>query len=268
MGKALKTFLVLTLFAASAHAQGILPQVMQNPSQWKVNQHVTGFCNESSPAAPGTKTCTASGLSAVPAGHLLIVPISGWLTTVTGPQPGKPTMNSPTSVGGSETWVRCPAGAQSYWYWISAAYNWTDCWYVLSASGGETSVTSSITTSLYTTGEADQDIDVFDVSVAGGKVSLDASNGTGTSAGCGGTTTCSTPSVTVTSADFILTWISNPDSTMSSIGGSYTLYDVENVHVEGAFAGASGLMSGASVSWTFAGNSTNCALSTLAFKSQ
>lgn len=271
MGKALKTLLLLVLFATSAHGQGILPQIMTGIPSWTLNQSPSNLTCSSGLAGPGTFTCTVN-TSAIPAKHTVIVAVAIWLLKASGSNPPQPTHNALTSAGGSETWTRCPSGAQVAQNKATGMWAVLDCDYVLSASGGETSITTSWTTSTYTTGYFNVDVQVVDISASVGSVSLDTQ---GKNADCGnGVTTCAGPALTLTGpSDYILQWAFNIDTAFASISGAaytnpYNAESAEN-NVQGGFAGALNQSSAPAQTWTFSGGATsNAAASAIAFKAK
>jgi len=167
---------------------------------WTVVQHPTKF--NCSSTGGGTLGCTVT-VTSVTAGNLLIILSATFSGAVSG---GTPSFSSAGGNGSdnSSVFTHCPSTLAKINY---SAGNWeaTDCSYVLSAIGGDTSMT--FTWVYPVSGGTNQaiDVDFFEIHRSTGSATLDTSNIA--TATC---SSCSAPNLTLSgTSDFIAQWNAN-----------------------------------------------------------
>ena len=234
MYKVVVLTVALLLSALATQAQLISPMHNKGASAgvtWTVVQHPSCTTATTS-GSSGNRSCTVTNTQNTTAGNLLILLSSAFGNF------GQPTQ---VSASGDGTWTHCPnsSAAENY-----SSTNWmaSDCYYILSATGGAASETFTWNYS----GGNHQAIDV-EVHRSTGTAVYDTGN-TATNASC---SSCVAPTLTLSgSSDYIVQWIAFA-STVRSISGPYSNpLDLENANVEGGFAGALNQSSGAGPTWT------------------
>lgn len=185
----------------------------------------------------GGGTCTAGGttcavtVASVGANHLLVafmlyVSTSGSALTV-----------SVASAG--ETWTHCSSCA---FLATGGSGNGTDAAYVLTAAGGETTVTctiSSATNSYLSCG-------VFEYAWSGSTRTFDVSNG-GLDATC---TSCTGQVLTLTGTSDVVMQFAVPEQTISAITGGAGYTNPQQFYGGNGIAGAINTTNGAAPTWT------------------
>ena len=219
---------------------------------WTLIQGVLASCPVSS--GTGTKTCAVTVASTTP-GNLLI-----FLDAFEIGNTGANTYSSSAPTG-EGTWTHC-TGCENYYH--GAGTNWfaTEAWYILSATGGSTSLTFNlVNASSCCVGY--QDAVVIEVHRSTGTAVVDTQ---AIIAGVLSSTACNGPTLTLTGTnDYIVQWAAMGE-TPSALASPFTapsLLDASNV--EGVFGGAINQTSGAAVTFvqTPAGA---CTMAALAFK--
>lgn len=202
----------------------------QPAATWTIIQH------------PGNYTCTGTNTTTVnctvktaatTAGNLLILMSSIYSKGSSGPVV--------SSASGGGTWTHCPNGAASVSY-SSGSWNAVDCGYILSASGGATSVTLSWTGSFTA---ANVDLELVEVHRSTGTATYDNGNLAET-ASCA---SCSAPALSLTgSSDFIMQFGSFA-AVPTAISGGYSA-DFDQSNVQGGWAAIWNVSSYAAPVWT------------------
>jgi hypothetical protein len=249
-----RTLIVLTMLLSCA-----IPAFSQS---WTLVQHPNKFtCTASS---PGDSACSVTVTSTV-AGHLLVLLSSSFEGTTSGS-----TVQTFTSASGDGAWTHCPAGARTSGSPGSTAFEATDCAYILSATGGATSVTFTWNFKS-STDAANIDVEFLEFSVTGGGTKAIDTQGTTNSSNCFGSggSACIGPALTLAGInELVLQWIANANGVTSISGGAYTNpFDNDATNVFGAFAGALNQSAATAQTWVTAGSSGGyTAMSAIAFK--
>lgn len=175
--------LFLTLPAFPQMLQGIVGGTKPAAGgEWTLVQHVNkANCG-------GQQNCTAT-VSSTGAGHLLVAIASAYQTT---------SAITFSAISGDSTWTHCPAGYLDHNYSGSTRVA-TDCAYILSATGGATSIqwTWSASASNYFS------LEVMEFAWSGSSISYDTGN-VGTDTTC---TSCNGQALTLTGAkDVVIQW--------------------------------------------------------------
>lgn len=150
-----------------------------------------------------------------------------------------------SSMTGEGTWTHCSGGHVATLNAGSTTFYQVDCAYILSATGGTTSLTWT-----WSASAGKSTIEIIEVSRTSGSWALDV-NGILGDASC---TTCASPTLTLSgSNDYIFQYSGLTASTLSAISGSYTSpadFITSGLNGYAGFAGWNGGTSGASVNWT------------------
>lgn len=167
---------------------------------------------------------------------------------------------SVTDNGTAETWTRCPQSAINDSQNSNGTIHALDCFYVLSAAGGATSVTANWTLSGLGASSIKVDVEVIEYHPSLTPIFYDSGNAFLQPNNCN---PCSGPAgINTGTADVITQAIHNPTggSSISSISGSYSNpFDNDNAN-NALFAGFAGAINSASYSqpsWTLASSSLN-----------
>jgi hypothetical protein len=207
---------------------------------WSLIQHPHNFTGGASAVSVTT--------SAVGSGNLLIVL---WAAFSTG-----------TSVSGNavsatgETFTECPTHWFQAYNYTGANYESTDCFYVLSATGGETSVT--FTPTWIGASSQSQDVEVIEYKRSTGTATYDTGN-VSTNNAC---TSCAAPALSGFSGSNaeVCVQFGGANQVISAISGSYTNPgDFDATNVTGGFAGNLSVSSYSAPSWTLS-STTNTGL--------
>ena len=146
---------------------------------------------------------------------------------------GLTTGNPATTGSGGGTWVH-PTGCSAF-----ASPGSVDFLYLLSVTGGTTSVTINVTTS-----NAFYGVAIWEVSRGTGTAAYDTCN-TATTSTC---TTCATPTLTFTGSNDAVFEVGNPDNNISAISGTGYSFDTNSDDL--GLGHGLNITTGASVNWT------------------
>lgn len=247
MPRALLLLALLLALGRSAEAQRttFISQLGNNSSgsgaRWTLVQHAHNYtCTATAPGdSPCTVTVTSTG-----AGHLLLLLSSAF-------QSGTSAQTTPTfrSASGDGLWTHCPSNVAASGNNSNLAFEATDCAYILSSTGGATSVSFTWNLKANTT-TANIDVEFLEVSRSTGTAILDASGSTSNN-NCS-TGSCIGPALTLNGAsEFVAQWIAHSDGCSAISGASYTNpFDNDTSNVFGTFAGALNQSSAPAQTWT------------------
>lgn len=188
-------------------------------------------------------SCTVT-VSSVGAGHMLAA-----FVALANPE-------TFTGVSGGESWTHC-AGSNGCAFGSVAGGGYTDVWYVLSTTGGETSFTCNLsgTDSLY------QGCGIMEFSYSGSSVSFDASNGNSNASAC---SSCAAPALSLTGTKDAIVQIGIPNNSMTAITSPYSTH--AQFYSGVGMAIAVGLTSYTAPTWTQSGTAADVATMAIAFK--
>jgi hypothetical protein len=208
-------------------------------------QHATRFnCTTASCAVTTSSTA---------AGSLLVLYSSAQYAGT-----GYPTVGALTGVtdnGTSETWTHCPNSMVNDSFNTNGKIHATDCYYILSAAGGATTVTAAWAFSGLTSPSYKVDAEVFEYSYTG-TIYYDTGNAILTSAGC---TNCTGPSGLLDgTADVVLqsAYVLHANRSVNSVSSPYSTAlttDTSSNALYAAFAAASAQASYSQPTWTLSG---------------
>lgn len=226
---------------------------------WTVTQHPTTF-NSTTAATSVTTTSTT-------AGNLLILwsavryTGTGFASTMA--------FSAASDNGTAETWVHCPQSVVNDALSSDGTLYALDCWYVLSAAGGATSVTATWTLTGLTGSSQKVDVDLLEVHPSSTPIYYDTGNAKYNPATC---SSCTGPAGLLSgTSDFVSQAIIYPDlsgaTVVTGVGAPYSNpTDIENTnHVYAAFAGALNQSSYSVPTWTSATSIVNTYSSSVAF---
>jgi len=180
--------------------------ISSSPSQTLV-QH--GMSQVSS--CGGGQTCTVTLPAATGAGHVLMLGIAGAGIT------GVPIAGAPS---GDSAWTHCPSAYYGFHNSVQGSdWPFTDCYYILSAAGGATSVSVPFTG---TTGLNWMNLELMEVSCSGCTASYDTSNFLFVPS-C--STACDSEVLSLSGSNDTILQILNPYYDEDSIASPYTLLD-------------------------------------------
>ena len=220
---------------------------------WTVVQGVLAGCPTSTGA--GTKPCTVTVASTTP-GNLLI-----FLDAFEYGSLGANTYSSSAPTG-EGTWTHC-TGCENYYSGAGTSWMATEAWYILSATGGSTSLTFNLVNAPCAGCAGYQDAVVIEVHRATGTAVLDTQ---AIIAGVLSSTACNGPTLTLTGTnDYIVQWAAMGEvpSALASPFTAPSLLDASDV--EGVFGGAINQTSGAAVLYSQS-PAGSCTMAALAFK--
>lgn len=187
---------MLCLFSALAFAQ----------TQTLVQHQLAGDAT-----CKSSLTCTVTLNAPTVAGHVLMLGVAG--------ASGYTTFPAVTSVSGDSTWVHAPA---CYGTLSQPDYTFTDCWYILSAAGGASTITVTIAGQGLSGDDIwNFDVEVMDVSCAGCTAAFDTANFT-TVSSC---TTCTGETLQLSGTDDAILQIANFYNAYGSLASPYALLD-------------------------------------------
>jgi hypothetical protein len=257
---------VLSLLLTFAHLGQYVPPAHSHPptGTWTLVQHPNKFT--CSGTTPGNLACSVTVTSPV-AGHLLVMLSSSFEGTTVAS-----TVQAFVSASGDGTWTHCPAGARTSATGVSTPnqeFEATDCAYILSATGGATSVTFTWNFQSNTS-TANIDVEFLEYARSGGAATFDT-QGIVSNANCFGSggSACIGPALTLAGGnELVLQWISQANGVTSISGGAYTNpFDNDATNVFGAFAGALNQSTATAQTWVTTGSSGGyTAMSAIAFK--
>lgn len=205
-----------------------------------------------------TSTCTISGITATTAGNTLLL-MSALNMTASGP-------GTFSAASGDSAWTHCPSQANHQADGGGQAQ--VDCAYILSATGGATSVSFTWGT-LTGAGNVFIDVVLYEIHRSTGTATLETC-GAGTATACTTVTAASPytgPVPTITATDFVATWNSS-DPGCTAVASPYNVSPTaifDQTNVGGSFAGALSQTSGTAATWTCPASSPT-AMAAIAFK--
>lgn len=209
-------------------------------------------------ASVTTSTCTISPITATTAGNTLLL-MSALNMSASGP-------GTFSAASGDGTWTHCPSQANHEA--DGAGQSQTDCAYILSATGGATSVSFTWGT-LTGAGNVFIDAVLYEIHRSTGTATLETC-GAGTATACTTVTSVSPytgPVPTVTSTDFVGQWnASDPGCTaVASPYNSSPTPIFDQTNVGGSFVGSLSQTSGTAAVYTCPASSPT-AMAAIAFK--
>lgn len=222
---------------------------------------------------PTTFSCTtvacAVTTSSTTAGNLLVL----WSAArYTGTGNAKiEALTSVTDNGTAETWVHCPNSAINDANSSDATLFALDCWYVLSAAGGATTVTATWEMTGLTGSSQKVDATVIEYHPSATPIFFDAGNTKYTSTSCSSCT--GPPGLLSGTSDLVSQAAIFPDfsgfTVTTAVSAPYSNpTDLENTnHIYGAFAGALNQSSYSVPTWTAGGSHQPSYYSSVAFSS-
>jgi hypothetical protein len=160
-----------------------------------------------------------------------------------------------TDNGTSETWTHCPNSMVNDGDNTNGQIHATDCYYILSAAGGATTVTASWTFSGLTSPTYKVDAELYEYSHTG-SIYYDTGNAILTSAGC---TTCTGPAGLLSGSDDVViqsAYVNWANRSVSSVSSPYsTVLDTDTSAnaLYAGFAGANAQASYSQPTWTLSG---------------
>jgi hypothetical protein len=264
MGKALSLLLIVALncaCSAQIMQQGVIHSVAPASGSitWTLVQHPNNFtCGTTGTGSTQTLSCTVT-TSSTTAGDLLILVSATYMGLVT----VAPTYSS---ASGDSSWTHCSGAYSTISNGGSGNSETVDCAFILSATGGATSVTWTWTGTVTSGGHSwDADAELLEYRRSTGTASFDAAGST-TAAGTAARTS---PSCAVTgNGDVVIQFIAESEDIVS-IGGPYTNpIDIENTNVVGGVGGALNQTNGAAQTWTTSGDTSTdaAAMGAICFK--
>jgi hypothetical protein len=176
--------------------------------------------------ATGNHTCTVSGLTATTAGNLLV--ISSSIFSGTGATSTAPSF---VSASGDGTWTH-PGSCSAANQYSTAQYEAVDLVYILSATGGATSVSFVWTTPTGTGPNWNIDVKFYEWHRSSGTAVFDTCNAT-TATGASNTAPA-LASFSGANAELLIQGMSS-QNTIGSINGSYTS-DIDSTNTFGGYA--------------------------------
>jgi hypothetical protein len=172
-----------------------------------------------------------------------------------------------SSASGDSTWTHCPAQFSNF---VAPPLQYAnDCAYILSATGGATTITANWVGTVANGISWSIDVQVVELHLSTGSAAFDAcTTGTACITTTSSTSPYTSPTFTPTgSADYIAQWISQPGTSCSINGSAYiNPFSTETNNVESSFAGALNQSSASAQTWTCGNNPTFAAMSAVALK--
>lgn len=210
------------LIPALAMGQALVTGRGSGAVTWTLIQHP----NTSVVWSSGTTLAATTTSSATTTGNLLI---NLWTVNQSGNAIG-PTLSS---VSGDGSWTHCTA---CYGYaGISGGLTTVDGSYILSATGGATSIVTTVNTPMGTA-TAQLQPELIEVHRSTGTATFDVANNIAYTSGCN--TNCAGPTLTITATDFCVTW-GDFESTLTQPSTSYTNpADTLSTNANSGYAGA------------------------------
>jgi hypothetical protein len=203
-----------------------------------VVQHSTSTC-ASSPCADAITSTTA--------GNLLVL----WSAATYSGTGSSAIAQGFTAASGDSSWTHCPNQIVNYIDGVSTA-NALDCWYILSATGGATSVSATWTFAGLTAPTYAIADELFELQPSSTPVYYDTGNASNNLTDC--STTCTGPAALLSSTDAVLQ-ATKLSSLPTGISSPYAVPDVLS-NVNGAFSSAMDQSSYSQPTWegTFSSN--------------
>lgn len=229
---------------------------------WTLIQHPSNFtCVTTGTGSTQTLGCTVTSTSTT-AGNTLIL-----LGAFSAGANVAPTFSS---ASGDSSWTHCPAQYENLLVVTGTFNQGVDCAYILSATGGATSITFTWTATVPNGDGYHSSVELLEIHRASGSSTFDActtggaciATAAGTAARVGPTCPTTGPS------DYVVQWISESEL-ISSISGPYTNpFDLDNVNVEAGFAGALNQAAAPAQTWVTSGETSidGAAMACVAFK--
>jgi len=188
-------------------------------------------------------TCTVTLPAATGAGHVLMLGIAGAGVT------GVPIAGAPS---GDSTWTHCPNGYYGFDNAVQGNdWPFTDCFYILSAAGGATSISVAFTG---TTGLLWMNLELMEVSCPGCTASYDTSNFLFVPS-CTADSPCDGEVLSLAGSNDAILQIFNPYWEYYKIAAPYSLLNSDN-NSGNAFAYVLNYSSGAPAIWEQGGEGT------------
>lgn len=231
---------------------------------WILVQHPNNIACTSS--GPATATCTVT-TSSTTVGDLLVLVSSIWVNYGTSMVSGP----AISGISGDGTWTHCP----SQFSQVNYAFNdWdtADCEYILSATGGATSI--AVTWSNLSGSNNDTDVELLEFKRSTGTATYEPC-GAGGATACTATlptssacTSCTGPTPTVTGTDVVIAWNANENECLT-VASPYNVSpspdtDHATMNVFGIFSWS--LSQATGVAAVYSCNSGGFAASAAAFK--
>lgn len=230
-----------------------------------VQSAMNATCTATGTGSSQNETCTITstqGLSATTAGHTGILLFGSFAG-------GSSTVPTYSSASGGGTWTHCPA--QNASVTNNGQFEFIDCAYILSLSGGATSISVTLNSTSITSGHIWPITATFiEVSKSSGSATYDGcASGSACKATVVGAGSRTSPTCPVSGTDYVVQWIGDTEGITGAPATNYqSPFQNDTTNVASAFAGALNLTSVSALTWpTVTEASTDsAAMATACFK--